>query len=302
MSVLERIRNGILYLDGGTGTWLQKRGLRPGELPELWSLARPEELVALHKAYFEAGSHVVCANTFGANALKFDGREGRPSVRDVVSAAVECVKKARDQAKGGQEERFVALDVGPLGKLLAPLGELPFEKAVSLFAELVRAGADAGADLVFLETMNDCYETKAAVLAAKENCGLPVFVSNAYDEGGRLMSGTTPEAMVAMLEGLGADAVGLNCSCGPAQMLELLPRFAACASVPLIVKPNAGMPRAENGKTVFDVGAGGIRRAHEGDRGGWRAPSAAAAARTLLHRGAGRKTRGMERSAHASVA
>lgn len=255
MSVLERIRNGILYLDGGTGTWLQKRGLRPGELPELWSLARPEELVALHKAYFEAGSHVVCANTFGANALKFDGREGRPSVRDVVSAAVECVKKARDQAKGGREERFVALDVGPLGKLLAPLGELPFEKAFSLFAELVRAGADAGADLVFLETMNDCYETKAAVLAAKENCGLPVFVSNAYDEDGRLMSGTTPEAMVAMLEGLGADAVGLNCSCGPAQMLELLPRFAACASVPLIVKPNAGMPRAENGKTVFDVGA-----------------------------------------------
>lgn len=255
MDIMECVRNGIFYLDGGTGTWLHKRGLRPGELPELWNLTHPEELTALHRAYFEAGSHAVCTNTLGANALKFDGREGRPTVREVVFAAVECVKMAREQAGGGQAERFVALDVGPLGKLLAPMGELPFEEAVSLFAELVRAGADAGADFIFLETMNDCYETKAALLAAKENCSLPVFVSNAYDESGRLMSGTPPEAMVAMLEGLGADAIGLNCSFGPARMLELLPRFVACASVPIIVKPNAGMPRAQDGKTVFDVGA-----------------------------------------------
>ncbi|HWQ58128.1 MAG TPA: homocysteine S-methyltransferase family protein, partial [Clostridia bacterium] len=229
-------------------------GLMPGELPETWNLSRPEEIVALHRAYFESGSHAVYANTFGANGLKFDGRDGRPGVREIVSAAVACAQKARAEARGGQRERFVALDIGPLGKLLAPLGDMPFERAVELFAEIVRAGAEAGADFVAIETMGDCYETKAAVLATKENCGLPVFVSNVYDETGRMMSGTSPEAMVAMLEGLGADAIGINCSLGPAQMLDLLPRFAACASVPILVKPNAGLPRAENGKTVFDVG------------------------------------------------
>lgn len=255
MNIMECIHQGIFYLDGGTGTYLQEQGLAPGELPETWNLLRPEKIKDLHRQYFEAGSHMVCTNTFGANGLKYDGQDGRFSVKEVVCAAVSCAKAAAKEAVGGRRDRFVALDIGPLGKLLSPMGDLPFETAVSLFAEIVQAGAQAGADCVLIETMNDCYETKAAVLAAKENCTLPVFVSNVYDETGKLMSGTTPEAMVAMLEGLGADVIGINCSLGPDKMLELLPRFLACASVPVLVKPNAGLPRSENGKTVYDVSA-----------------------------------------------
>ncbi len=255
MDIQALLKQGLLYLDGGTGTSLQAMGLQPGELPETWNITKPQEIIALHRAYYEAGSHIVCTNTFGANRLKFDGKDGRFSVQQVVTAAVNCAKQAAQQAQGGQAQRFVALDIGPLGKLLAPLGDVPFETAVELFAEVVRAGADAGADLVLVETMNDCYETKAAVLAVKENCTLPLFVSNVYDEGGKLMSGANPEAMVAMLEGLGADVIGINCSLGPDRMLELLPRFVAAASVPILVKPNAGLPRAENGKTVYDVDA-----------------------------------------------
>ncbi len=255
MDIQALLKQGLLYLDGGTGTSLQAMGLQPGELPETWNITKPQEIIALHRAYYEAGSHIVCTNTFGANRLKFDGKDGRFSVQQVVTAAVNCAKQAAQQARGGQTQRFVALDIGPLGKLLAPLGDVPFETAVELFAEVVRAGTDAGADLVLVETMNDCYETKAAVLAVKENCTLPLFVSNVYDEGGKLMSGANPEAMVAMLEGLGADVIGINCSLGPDRMLELLPRFVAAASVPILVKPNAGLPRAENGKTVYDVDA-----------------------------------------------
>lgn len=253
MNVLDYIKQNIFYLDGGTGTYLQEHGLRPGELPETWNIYKPDEIVALHKAYYEAGSNSVCTNTFGANGLKYDGKDGHMTVAEVVKAAVECAKKARETAVGGQKNRYIALDIGPLGRLLEPLGDVPFEKAVELFSEVVRVGAEAGADYVYIETMNDCYETKAAVLAAKENCTLPVFVSNVYDESGKLMSGASPEAMVAMLEGLGADVIGINCSLGPDKMLELLPRFIACASVPVLVKPNAGLPHSDDGRTVYDV-------------------------------------------------
>lgn len=255
MNVLDCIRQGLFYLDGGTGSYLQERGLKPGELPETWNINKPDEIISLHKAYYEAGSNSVCTNTFGANGLKYDGKDGRFTVEQVVKAAVRCADEARKIAVGGQEIRYIALDIGPLGRLLEPLGDVPFEKAVELFAEVVRAGANAGADYVYIETMNDCYETKAAVLAAKENCSLPVFVSNVYDESGKLMSGASPEAMVAMLEGLGADVIGLNCSLGPDRMLEILPRFIECASVPVLVKPNAGLPHAEDGKTIYDVTA-----------------------------------------------
>lgn len=253
MNVLDCVKEGIFYLDGGTGTLLQERGLAPGELPELWNLTRPEEIIAIGKAYYQAGSLAVCTNTFGANALKFDGKEGRPTVEEVVFAAVDCLKQAREAAEGGQTHKFITLDVGPLGRLFAPMGDLPFEEGLELFAQVIRAGVKAGVDLILIETMNDSYETKAAVLAAKENSSLPVFVSNVYDEGGQLMSGASPEAMVAMLEGLGADVIGLNCSLGPRQMLELLPRFTACSSTPLLVKPNAGLPRSEGGRTIFDI-------------------------------------------------
>lgn len=261
MKLMEQVQTGIFYLDGGTGTYLQEQGLLPGELPETWNICKPETIVALHRRYYEAGSHMVCTNTFGANRLKYDGEDGHFTVEEVVCAAVCCAKQAREEAAGGQQERFIALDIGPLGKLLAPLGDLAFEAAVSLFGEVVKAGAQAGADCIFIETMNDCYETKAAVLAAKENCDLPVFVSNVYDETGKLMSGTQPEAMAAMLEGLGADAIGMNCSLGPDKMLEILPRLVAAASVPVLVKPNAGLPREDRGKTVFDVSAADFAKA-----------------------------------------
>ncbi|MBP3654158.1 MAG: homocysteine S-methyltransferase family protein [Oscillospiraceae bacterium] len=253
MNVLDCVKSGIFYLDGGTGSYLQAQGLQPGELPELWNLEQPDAVVGLGKAYYEAGSHMICTNTFGANSLKFDGCDGRPTVDQVVFAAVSCAKQAREIAVAGQKNRFIALDVGPLGRMLEPLGDLPFEDAVSIFAETVRAGAAAGVDCIMIETMNDAYETKAAVLAAKENCDLPVFVSNVYDETGKLMTGATPEVMAALLEALRVDAIGANCSLGPAQMLNILPRLAASTNLPIIMKPNAGMPRSENGKTVYDV-------------------------------------------------
>ena len=244
------LSSGLVYLDGGTGTLLQAAGLQPGELPETWNILHPEIITDLHRSYYDAGSNVVCTNTFGANCLKYDGKDGRFALADVVRAAVRNARKAADEAPG----RFVALDIGPLGKMLQPLGDLPFERAVEIFAETVRAGKE-GADLVLIETMNDSYETKAALLAVKETCDLPVLVSTVYDESGKLMTGATPEAMVAMLEGMGADAIGMNCSLGPRQMAPLVSRLVNAASVPVLVKPNAGLPRSENGKTVFDVTA-----------------------------------------------
>ncbi|NCB42870.1 MAG: homocysteine methyltransferase [Clostridia bacterium] len=255
MSIIDCIKSGIFFLDGGTGSMLQRRGLKPGELPETWNAINPREIVGLHKMYYEAGSHAVVTNTFGANGLKFDGKSGNFSVDRIVKAAVACAKEAREVVCNGQRERFVALDIGPLGRLLSPAGELPFERAVELFSEVVCAGRDAGADLVFIETMSDCYETKAAVLAAKENCNLPIFVSNVYGMNGKTLSGTTPEAMIAMLEALGVDALGINCSLGPSQMLELLPKFINFSSLPVIVKPNAGLPHSKNGEAIYDISA-----------------------------------------------
>ena len=249
MNVLEYMKDHLLILDGAMGTLLQARGLQAGELPERWNLSRPEEITAIHRAYFDAGSNVVCANTFGANRLKF----GREELEALIRAAVENAKKAREQSAGGQE-KFIALDLGPCGKLLRPYGDLDFEDAVAVYAETVRIGAACGADLVMIETMNDSYDTKAAVLAVKENCGLPLFVSNAYGADGKLMTGASPEAMAAMLEGLGADVIGMNCSLGPDALAEAAGRCLEAASVPVMMKPNAGLPRVEDGRTVYDVG------------------------------------------------
>ena len=255
MNLLECVRSGLFYMDGGTGSYLQAKGLKPGELPELWNITHPDVITELGKSYFEAGSHMICTNTFGVNRIKFNGENGTPSVFELVEAAYRCANAAREMAVGGQKNRFVALDVGPLGKMLEPLGDLPFEEAVEIFSETVRAGVAAGVDCIVIETMNDAYETKAAVLAAKECCNLPVFVTNVYDETGKLMTGATPEVMAAMLEGLRVDAIGANCSLGPKQMLNILPGLVASTNLPIIMKPNAGMPRSENGKTVYDVEA-----------------------------------------------
>lgn len=244
MNILEKIKNGITYFDGGAGTLLQSWGLKAGEFPESWNISRPEKITQMHKLYLDAGSDIITANTFGTNSLKFDNLE------EIVTAAITNAKNAV-----GNSGKYVALDIGPLGRMLEPLGDLPFEKAVEIFAETVKIGEKAGADLILIETMTDAYETKAALLAAKENSSLPVFVTNAYGDGGKLMTGADPKAMVALLEGMGADAIGMNCSLGPKQMKDIVTEMAKYASVPLIVNPNAGLPSVVDGKSVFDVDA-----------------------------------------------
>ncbi|MBQ7991255.1 MAG: homocysteine S-methyltransferase family protein [Oscillospiraceae bacterium] len=244
----EKLGSQWLICDGGTGTFLQERGLGGGELPETWNLLHPEIVEELNREYFEAGADIVNTNTFGANRLKLGD-----SLEETVTAAVEIARKARHEA-GRDDDGYVALDIGPTGKLLEPMGDLSFDRAVEIFAEIVRIGTDAGADLVLIETMSDGYESKAALLAAKENCSLPVIVTNVYDSNGRLLTGGTVETTVAMLEGLGADAVGLNCGLGPLQMIPVVKRLVSCASVPVVVNPNAGLPQVRGGKTYFDVG------------------------------------------------
>ncbi len=244
MTILEKIKSGITYCDGGAGTLLQSWGLKAGEHPESWNLTHPEKIIEMHRQYLEAGAEIVTSCTFGANRFKFNNLE------EIINAAISNAKKACEG-----HDAFVALDIGSTGKMLEPLGDLPFEEAVNIYSEVVEIGAKAGADLIFIETMNDSYDAKAALLAAKESCDLPVFITCVYDENKKLMTGADPAAMIAMLEGLGADAIGINCSLGPKQMLEIVPEFAKYASVPIIVNPNAGLPRSENGKTVFDVDA-----------------------------------------------
>ena len=243
--IRELIKNKRLYFDGGTGTLLQEMGLKGGEPPELWNISNPQKITTLHKAYIDAGSDIISTNTFGINKLKYDNYE------ELIIAGIDCAKRAVD----GKKDKFVAFDIGPTGKLLEPLGDLSFEDAVELFAANVRVAADCGADLIIIETMNDSYETKAAVLAAKENCDLPVFVTNVYDESRHLITGADPKAMVTMLEGLGVDALGVNCSLGPDKMLPVVQELCEYSTVPVIVNPNAGLPEAKNGVTVYNVNA-----------------------------------------------
>ncbi len=248
MNIKKYIQNNTLYLDGGMGTLLQARGLKSGELPEMWNITNSDAIRQIHLDYYNAGSNVVNANTFGANSLKFTDTE----LEEIIKAAIENVKWARDESEGNHE-KWIALDIGPTGRMLAPYGDFDFEDAVEAFAKTVRLGVKYGADLIFIETMNDSYETKAALLAAKENSDLPVFVSNAYSEDGKLMTGADPKAMVMMLEGMGADAIGVNCSFGPKALAGVVREYLKYSSVPVILEPNAGLPKSVDGRTVFDV-------------------------------------------------
>ncbi len=248
MKITEYIKEHILYLDGGMGTLLQAQGLAPGELPERWNLTHPDVITSIHRDYYDAGSNVVNTNTFGANVLKFSADE----LDGIVKAAIENARAAA-KSSVGKQEKWVALDIGPTGRMLAPYGDFDFEDAVAVFAKTVKLGVKYGADLIFIETMNDSYETKAALLAAKENSDLPVFVSNAYGEDGKLMTGASPAAMVAMLEGMGADAIGVNCSLGPKALGGVVREYLKYASVPVMLKPNAGLPKSIDGKTVYDI-------------------------------------------------
>ena len=246
MNILEKIKTSITYFDGGMGTMLQERGLAPGELPELWNISHRDVIIDIHRQYYASGCNILKANTFGANRLKF------PNLEEIITAAIDNAKEARSEFDG---DRYIAYDIGSLGKMLKPLGDLDFEDAVSLFADGIKIAVKCGVDLILIETMNDSYETKAAVLAAKENSDLPIFVTCVYDENAKLMTGADPAAMVAMLEGLGVDAVGMNCSLGPEQMVKIVPKIVSEASIPVIVNPNAGLPKSVNGKTVYDVDA-----------------------------------------------
>ena len=269
MDLLREMRQRRLFFDGGTGSLLQAQGLKAGELPEVWSITRPEVCVKLHRDYLEAGADIIKTNTFGANGLKFKGRENasgaqgpeaglpaadRPadsySVDEIVTAAMKNARRAVAEAGHG----YIALDLGPTGKLLKPLGDLDFEDAVELYKEVVRIGRREGADLVLIETMSDSYELKAAVLAAKEaGEGLPVFATVVFDGKGKLLTGGNVESTVALLEGLRVDALGINCGLGPVQMKGIVEALLKVSSLPVIVNPNAGLPRSENGVTLYDI-------------------------------------------------
>ena len=243
MNILQKIKEGFVFFDGATGTVLAEKGsLAPGQAPETLNQSAPEIITSLHRAYIDAGANIIKTNTFGANRLKYEDPDA------VIGAAFACAKDAK-----GERDVCLALDIGPLGKLLKPLGSLEFEEAVSIFAEMVQSGVKHGADAVLIETMTDLYELKAALLAAKENCTLPVFVSCSVGSDGKLMTGAEPEAVVALAEGLGADAVGVNCSAGPLSLLDTVKRFYEAASIPVIANPNANLPKIENGKTVYDI-------------------------------------------------
>lgn len=249
--IKERLGKELLYFDGGMGTLLQERGLKPGELPEVWNIEKSSEIVDIHRQYYEAGSDIVLTNTFGANALKF--HDGAYQLQNVIEAAVENARKGQKQAGITDRELYIALDMGPTGKLLKPMGDLAFETAYEAFKEAAVYGEQAGVDFIHIETMSDTYEVKAAVLAAKENTKLPVFVTMIFDEKGKLLTGGDVPSVVALLEGLRVDALGINCGMGPVQMMPILKEIRSYTSLPIVVKPNAGLPKQKDGETYYDV-------------------------------------------------
>lgn len=257
MNFKEQLGRQILFFDGGMGTLLQERGLMAGEVPETWNILHPEIIKQIHIEYLLAGSNIISANTFGVNAFKCKNLEY--TVEELVTAGIGLVREAiqevcsKEKNHVSEQSMYVALDIGSIGKLLKPLGEISFDEAYKTFQEIVIAGGQAGADLILIETVSDSYEIKAAVLAAKENSNLPVVVTMIFDENGKLLTGGDVASVTAMLEGLGVDAIGFNCGLGPEQMKKLLPQLTACCSLPIIINPNAGLPVVVNGQTVFQV-------------------------------------------------
>ena len=248
MGIREDWNDKILVFDGGMGSLLQGAGLKPGELPETWNIKHPEVLVKIHEDYLNAGANIILSNTFGANRLKYN-EAAEFNLDEIVDAAMKNARTAVEHCGRG----YVALDLGPTGRLLKPMGDLDFEEAVSIYTEVVKAGVRGGADLILIETMSDTYELKAAVLAAKENSDLPIFATTIFDGKGKLLTGGTPKSVVALLEGLGVDALGINCGLGPVQMKPIVEELLRYASIPVVVNPNAGLPRSEGGKTVYDI-------------------------------------------------
>lgn len=250
MDVRKYIKNNILLFDGAMGTMLQQRGLKIGENPEIFGFKNPDKLMEIHSLYLDAGSNVITTNTFGANELKLD-KLGY-TVEEIIDNAVNIAKKAIEKSDKSKP-RFVALDVGPIGEMLEPIGTLSFDKAYEIFKRQIIQGEKSGADLIIIETMMDLYEAKAAVLAAKENTNLPVFFTMTFDENGRSFTGCMPESMVATIEGLGVDAIGVNCSLGPKQLVPIVQKISRIATIPIIVQANAGLPEIVDGKAIYNV-------------------------------------------------
>lgn len=264
--ILDKIAHEFTYVDGGCGTILQEMGLKPGELPETWNVLRPDDIRKLHYDYLTHGANILTLNTFGANTYKFKDDDSDLSLEKILRGAVEnarfaisCLESGKDlegnavDCEFKNSDHYIALDIGPLGKLLKPLGDLSFDSAVDIFKSTIKYADKLGVDVILIETMNDIYEAKAAVLAAKEVSSKPVFLTCAFDGSGKLLTGADPKTVVAVAEGLGVSAVGVNCSLGPEDLVDVIKEICEYASLPVVVSPNAGIPRSENGKTVFDV-------------------------------------------------
>ncbi|MGG7076791.1 homocysteine S-methyltransferase family protein [Clostridium sardiniense] len=246
MNVREYIKDNILVFDGAMGTMLQNSGLKLGENPEIFNITHGEEIIKIHKDYINSGAKIVTTNTFGANELKL--KNTKFSVEEIIKSGVDLARKAK-----GNKECYIALDVGPIGELLEPMGTLSFEKAIDIFKRQIKVGVESGVDIILIETMTDLYEMKAAIIAAKESCDLPIFATMTFEENGRTFTGCLPESMAITLEGLGVDAVGINCSLGPKELKEIVKKIIDNTNLPVIVQPNAGLPNIIEGKAVYDI-------------------------------------------------
>ncbi|NFQ66464.1 homocysteine S-methyltransferase family protein [Clostridium sporogenes] len=246
MNIKDYIKENILVFDGAMGTMLQKLGLKISDLPEELNVLESEKIINIHRKYVDAGAKVITTNTFGANEMKL--KQSEFSVERIIDKAIDNVKKAR-----GNKEIFIALDIGPIGQLLEPMGTLKFEEAYEIFKRQVIQGEKSGADIILIETMTDLYEAKAAILAAKENTNLPVFCTMTFEKNKRTFTGCTPVSMVLTLEGLGVDALGVNCSLGPNELEDIVDEIIKYSSIPIMVQPNAGLPTVKEGKTIYNI-------------------------------------------------
>ena len=250
MDLIDYIKSNILLFDGAMGTMLQQNGLNIGENTEVFGFENPKKLLKIHKLYLEAGANVITTNTFGANEIRLN-KIGY-SVEEIIDNAVKIAIKAVEESDK-TKPRFVALNLGPIGEMLEPIGTLSFDKVYEIFKRQAIQGEKSGADLAIIETMIDLEEAKAAVLAVKENTNLPVFCTMTFDENGRSFAGCTVENMVETLEGLGVVAIGINCSLGPNKLLPIVKRICNISKVPIIVQSNAGLPQIIDNKAIYNI-------------------------------------------------
>lgn len=250
MEISKYMKENIVLFDGAMGTMLQNKGLKRGENSAIFGFKNPDKLLEIHKSYLNAGSNVITTNTFRANEFVLDKLGYK--VEDIVDNAIKIAKLAIEQSDQSIE-RYVALDIGPIGEMLEPIGSMTFDRAYEIFKRQMIQGEKSGADIILIETMMDLYEAKAAVLAAKENTNLPVFLTMTFDENGRSFTGCTPEDLVYTMQVLGVDAIGVNCSFGLKTLVPIVEKICKISNIPVIVQANAGLPDIIDGNTVYHV-------------------------------------------------